>query len=328
MIKDFNKYCLGVVILLLIAFATVFTIDTVNYYKEKNNPGELVVTSRQDNEGINLKMSRLSTTSNSVQVTATVLPSTATNKALEWKLNWTETSSENVSDYVTLSVSTSTLVATLNFVKSFDIPMELVATSKANSNIKASCDVDCYKRTEGFTNVKLNVCIDGNSNFDLTESQDTDYNSLTFNGSTTFASIFTDQKVEINSMTATAVKVGTLDTTEDVSYNIGLSSDLQTLLEARDITFDSNITTLTVTTIKGLLERLITFTDDNKEVIYEALNTTGHWFDVYIIVEDKYSSNKVSDHIDVWAVEGFYIGDYYEEVEPTGITLDKTEVIL
>ena len=327
MLKKWTKYCFGVVILIVVAFATVFTIDVVNHYKEKDDPGELIVTNRLDNHGINLNMTRLSTTSNSVQVTATVLPSTATNKALEWNLIWTETSSENVSDYVTLSVSTSTLVATLNFVKSFDIPMELVATSKANSNIKASCDVDCYERTEGFTNVKLNVCIDGNSNFDLTESQDTDYNSFTFNGSTTFASIFTDQKVEINSMTATAVKVGTLTTNQTIGYNIGLSSDLQTLLEARDITFDSNITTLTVTTVKALLENLITFTDDNKEVIYEALNTTDHWFDIFIICTDKYNIF-MDEFVDVWAVEGFYIGDYYEEVEPTGITLDKTEVIL
>ena len=327
MLKKYLRFSLLTVILMFIGLATLFTIDVVKQYKHKNDPDVLVVTSRQDNEGINLKMSRLSTTSNTVQVSATVLPSTATNKALKWELKWTEAIEENVNDYVTLSVSTSTLTATLKFVKSFNEPMVLVATSKSNSDVSASCDVDCYKRTEGFSNVKLNV-YDGTSTFDLVQEQDCNYNCFSFRSNTSFKSIFDDQSVEINSLTASAVKVGTLNTTQEITYNIGLSQTLQTLLEARNITFDSNITQLRTITIKGLLEDLITFNTDNKEVIYEALKTTDHWFDIYIITEDKYSNTHVGDYADVWAFEGFYIGDHWETVNPNGLVLDKTEVIL
>lgn len=84
----------------------------------------------------------------SVSLTATVLPTTAVNKALDWSIAWAESdgwsSDKTVTDYIDLSSSDN--VATVTFKKLFNVKAVITATSKDNSSAKASCNVDCAKR--------------------------------------------------------------------------------------------------------------------------------------------------------------------------------------
>lgn len=84
----------------------------------------------------------------SVTLTATVLPTTAVNKALDWTIAWAEpdgwTSGKTVTDYVGLSTSDN--VATVTFKKLFTVKAIITVTSQDNPEVKASCNVDCAKR--------------------------------------------------------------------------------------------------------------------------------------------------------------------------------------
>ena len=191
---------------------------------------------------------------------------------LVWELEWTEITEENVNDYVAIYPSSDTKQCYIKFIKSFDIPMILKAKSEDDESLYALCDIDCYERTETIESAYLSVSLDGSTNFDLLLGQDVEENEITFNGNTSFESIFENQKVEFNSMNCVPVTKGTLGTTQEISYNIGLSEDLQSLLEAKQISFISSTSSLITTTVKGLLENLITFNSENKEIIYEVLN--------------------------------------------------------
>lgn len=84
----------------------------------------------------------------SVSLTATVLPTTAVNKALDWSIAWAEpdgwASGKTVTDYVGLSTSDN--VATVTFKKLFTVKAVITAKSKDNPSAKAICNVDCAKR--------------------------------------------------------------------------------------------------------------------------------------------------------------------------------------
>lgn len=84
----------------------------------------------------------------SVTLTATVLPVTATNKALIWSIAWAEpngwSSGKTVTDYVDLSSTDN--VATVTFKKIFNVKAVVTVTSQDNSSIKATCNIDCAKQ--------------------------------------------------------------------------------------------------------------------------------------------------------------------------------------
>lgn len=84
----------------------------------------------------------------SVTLTATVLPVTATNKALLWSIAWAEpngwSSGKTVTDYVGLTSNDN--VATVTFKKVFNVKVVVTATSQDNSSIKATCNIDCAKQ--------------------------------------------------------------------------------------------------------------------------------------------------------------------------------------
>lgn len=84
----------------------------------------------------------------SVTLTATVLPVTATNKALIWSIAWAEpngwSSGKTVTDYVDLTSNDN--VATVTFKKVFNVKAVVTATSQDNSSIKATCNIDCAKQ--------------------------------------------------------------------------------------------------------------------------------------------------------------------------------------
>lgn len=87
-------------------------------------------------------------------VTATVVPSTADDKSLDWAVAWSNGASEwassrNVTDYLTVSpVSGGAASATLACLQPFGEQITVKCTLRQNPDASATCTVDYYKRIE------------------------------------------------------------------------------------------------------------------------------------------------------------------------------------
>lgn len=100
--------------------------------------------------------------SNSYTVTATITPSDATNKYLSWSLAFENASSEwasgkSVTDYV--SLSTSSLTATVTCLQPFGEAIILTAVSADNADITASCKLDYAARFD----IESGIILQGSS---------------------------------------------------------------------------------------------------------------------------------------------------------------------
>lgn len=82
-------------------------------------------------------------------VKATVLPVDATQKKLSWSLAWKTTSSETISNYVTISPSADTLSCSITVKKGFNVPINL--TAKSIDGPSATCQLDFLKQVERFS---------------------------------------------------------------------------------------------------------------------------------------------------------------------------------
>ncbi len=90
-------------------------------------------------------------------ITATVTPSSATNKALDWSVAFKNPSSEwatgkTVTDYVTITpTSDGALTATVECKQAFGEPVVITATSRELSDISATATCDYVKRVESLS---------------------------------------------------------------------------------------------------------------------------------------------------------------------------------
>lgn len=96
----------------------------------------------------------MSASEGSVSVSATITPSTASNKKVDWALSWKNPSSswangKTVSDYVMVTPdSDGSLSATVKAVKSFSEQIILTCTSRDDINVKSTCTIDYSKKIE------------------------------------------------------------------------------------------------------------------------------------------------------------------------------------
>lgn len=95
--------------------------------------------------------------SDGITMTATIIPSSALDKRINWTVEWVDSSSEwasgkTVTDYVTVTADSSdSRVATVNCLAPFGSQIKVVATSVANEEAKANCFVDYYKKGDDIT---------------------------------------------------------------------------------------------------------------------------------------------------------------------------------
>ena len=94
----------------------------------------------------------MSASEGSVSVSATITPSTASNKKVDWALSWKNASSswangKNVTDYVSVTPdSDGSLTATVTALKAFSEQIILTCTARENANIKSTCSIDYSKK--------------------------------------------------------------------------------------------------------------------------------------------------------------------------------------
>lgn len=313
--KKISSLCLFLVLLFTLVFMTSCT-KKQDIVKED----EIETQARP----IELKMMRLAnTTQDVVVVTASVNPNNVINDKLTWDLSWATTSSDAISDYVTMVVSQDTHSVTLTYKKNFNRQILLKATSVLTSSISATCTIDCYKRT---TNFSLDFAFDSTSGDDLipdiNESQKTiDFSGMTYTGLSEFSICDFDLMSPVQS--------GTVNVTNKKSVKFSLSSELKTKLTSAGITFKQEYAEADLTNYQGmsidtLLNKLITITSANREQVYKILGTVNHWFDMTCEIKDMNGTTEVNSFTKVYKMQGFNISD---GLAVTSVTLNKTNIV-
>lgn len=273
---------------------------------------------------IELKMMRLANTKEAgVVVTASVNPNNVINDKLTWDLSWVTTSSESISDYVTMVVSQDTHSVTLTYKKNFNKQILLKATSVLTSSISATCTVDCYKRT---TNFSLDFAFDSTSGDDLipdiNESQKTiDFSGMTYTGLSEFSICDFDLMNPVQS--------GTVNVTNQKLVLFTLSTELKNKLTTAGIVVnesynDGECSNYVELSINSILNELIKITDVNREQVYKILGTVNHWFDMTCEMKDMYSTTEVNSFTKVYKMQGFNISD---GLAVTSVNLNKTSIV-
>lgn len=99
----------------------------------------------------------MSSSEGSVAVTATITPSTASNKKVDWSLAWKNASSswangKTVTDYVTVTPdSDGSLTATVKAINAFSEQIILTCTSRDDADVKSTCTIDYSKKIESIS---------------------------------------------------------------------------------------------------------------------------------------------------------------------------------
>lgn len=94
----------------------------------------------------------------SVTLKCTFTPDTATNKNVNWSVAWKNPSSEwangkTASDYVSVTPSSDSAVATVTCAEDFGEQIIITATSEDNSAVSKTCTVDYKKQIIGFNGI-------------------------------------------------------------------------------------------------------------------------------------------------------------------------------
>lgn len=82
----------------------------------------------------------------SITVKCTIVPNDALNKEVIWTSSWVSQNSDNVSNYVSLNVSSDTLSCTITVIKGFSSQINVTATSADSPSVYKTCVLDYYKR--------------------------------------------------------------------------------------------------------------------------------------------------------------------------------------
>lgn len=118
-------------------------------------------------------------------ITATITPDNATNKLVDWSLEWTNAESEfaqgkDVSDYMTITTAEDgALSATLTCLQAFGEQIKVKVVLRANNDITASATCDYVKRVESATVAKSAELIDLS---DITVGATANYGAGTLDG--------------------------------------------------------------------------------------------------------------------------------------------------
>ena len=309
-----------------ICLAVLLIVTGIWIAKSNNNKVEqprFVIDSTGENDKLRLSTKKYvdsRTGETSVTVSATVNPSSVVNDKLTWTLEWSQISSENVFDYVTMNVSADTHSVTLVYKKNFNVQLILKATSVLTPSVNSTCTIDCYKRTTDFS---LDFGFDDSDGNDFIPTinnteKTVDFSKMTYVGLSLYSIC------DLYSLSQT----GTVAVNSYKGVKFSLSSELKTKLTSAGITFsnfyDMGDPSSYVESIDGLLNELITITDSNRQQVYQILGTVNYWFDLTCEISDFAENTEVNIFTKVYKLQGFNIAD---GLSVTDINLNKNNII-
>lgn len=272
---------------------------------------------------IELKKMRLANTAEQgVVVTAIVNPNEVINDKLNWTLEWVSTSSEKVSDYVTMQVSADTHSVTLTYVKNFNKQLILKATSVLTPTINSTCTIDCYKRTTDFN---LDFAFETSDYDDFIPTTNNAQKTIDFSGLK--YSMLDDVSI-CDCDLINIISTGTVNVTNVKLVKFSLSQELKTKLVSAGITTNQYYDLINpenyAESIYELLTELITITSSNREQVFKILGTVNYWFDMTCTVNDMFGTTEVNSLTKVYKMQGFNIAD---GLSVTSVNLNKTTII-
>ncbi len=165
--KEQNKKRLDTMLFFtaLALVAAIFIALCVGFVNFDNIPAgtrvekDSIIASVTHESDIKLTQAVSSADSNSVEVTATVSP-TSSITGIDWTLEFANPDSEwasgkSVADYVALSVDSTQKIATLTCQQAFGEQIVLTVSADMDSTVYATCNVEYSKKFVGFSNVDI-----------------------------------------------------------------------------------------------------------------------------------------------------------------------------
>lgn len=327
-----KRFCLY-----LLCFLSVFTLcglfvfNFVDLGKLDDQNSNVVVTPLKG-ENMTLTKKRLANSGDSLEVitvVATINPDIAIEKTVDWEIKWANTTETKlISDYVTLTPSTTDASVVVNVKKNFPTQMVLKCTSVSNRQVTATCSIDCYKR---LTSLYIDA---SNTRFDnMNELAELDVNTETKIVDVCGNNIYTldDYGIDLNGAMA-YTNFGTTNVNVECKLYINVSTNLNTHLNP--------FLTSTPTRYEIGTESMISIFDvfdlvkpgfkdsynSNLSRLILALKKTDHWFDLTVEYVSKNASGEVIESESVvYKMIGFTVS-YYTTV--TTISLDKTAIVI
>ena len=139
---------------LCLAIGSVFGINAIIKANKEESP--LIVGGIEEN-GIRLKHNKIvasgTDTNILASISAVVGPNYIYDKTVSWSVAWASTNSNNINDYVSLSVSDDTLTCDITVKQAFTTKINLNCVANSNTNVKANCTLDYVGRTPQTTAV-------------------------------------------------------------------------------------------------------------------------------------------------------------------------------
>ena len=176
----------GVVVFLVVVTEGFKNWDTSTWFDKQEEQTPPVITDENGNDladgqihampqAMVFRSSTLASGANAaVTLKATVKPDTAENKAVDWTVEWFDSSAawangKTVTDYVTATPSADgSVTATITCKQDFGAKIRITVTSRENPDAFASCTVDLKQKLVG---VNVSLAVAGGSTYaTLTES--------------------------------------------------------------------------------------------------------------------------------------------------------------
>lgn len=277
-------------------------------------------------QGVRLSVKRNAQSNvESITVNAIISPSNATNKNLNWSLKWGDNDySESCSDYLNMTISSDTLSCTISYKQSFNKPIILTVYSRSNSNIMATCQIDCYQRSYDSS---LNIEYDSDINDQSNSIRVIECNGKEFD----FSSLTYEEIMSMNDLVSftniTSAVKGTIPTVHNYKLSIGWSEEIW--YQCNQLGFDSNSfpdlfyeLSENKFSFKILLKE-ITSWEVNSDEIIQVLQNSSHWFYLNIEITDVYNDVIINTYNDFYMLSGFNISD----VKLQSILLENTSLI-
>ncbi|GHW02806.1 hypothetical protein AGMMS50249_5920 [candidate division SR1 bacterium] len=274
-------------------------------------------------DGASFRFAPMSITAsgNTLSLTATVTPTTATNKAVDWAVAWANPASawatgKTVTSYVTIApTGDGALTATLTKVADFGEQVKVTCTSREDNTIKATSTVDLRKKVTA-----QSLILDAPSGTDFTLS--------TSPSSSTTVTPVTTTAYALN--VGQTLSVGTLDDTYTTTVKLFVNYDLVSGTSNEDIyngamdaatygiTLGSTVT-FNAALMRSAFSAYVWDTGYVYNALVSELNGLSYHFRIQVVRTGAYSTLETNFY--------FKLSSSYFSVKPTNLVLNDTSYI-
>ena len=163
-------------------------------------------------------------------LTATIEPEDASNKRVDWKVEYADGTTDDVEDYVTVTPTyDGSLTANVECIKAFGKQIVITVTSRDNEEITASCTVDYRKRVVStLFYITLNYGGGPEMNAIYYGRDNTGAVTTTKNKGITFD--FTDSSANYYMDVSVTYSAGTLDCEDEITLTYGFAQPVYNYL--------------------------------------------------------------------------------------------------